>query len=246
LRLGLGFIDMRNPITEYVAFWNAYCSICKNNGLSLAPFTFPFKHRNENKKLEIYLNEPIHLKEWPQNSASKKMPVDILVDGIETIDPANNNIIKSNVSVNYFDTSKKSDKILVPMESIHYDYEEPCCVGHPVFHAQLSTTLTKNMKRSESFSRYEVKDDCLEARLKGIRIPTAHMGLISVLISLLADHSRREKKDKDVTYIPALQAILVEIRKRDNPLVCCNSLQIKMKGKDASSFQGILWYPEYA
>lgn len=253
--LGSDFTDMPSPINSYVSFWNKFKIICKANGLIVAASGMPFKEEpiGENK-FNISLPEPIYLQDWPENSASN-CKVDIVVSGIEIVDAKTSKIVKSNVSVNYFDASKRASKVLEPKESIHYDYEMPCEPGHPLFHAQLSASLI------DSFTRYTIDPPALKHRLKGIRIPTAHISLISVLIGLIADHSQRKektvmkeipdgkKKKKNVPikvlYAPALEDIIKKIRTDSYPIADCRDLYTKI-GIESSSFRSILWYPEFA
>lgn len=236
---------MKDPITPYISFWNLFRNECNKNNLSVAPYSLPFssKRDKETGAFVLALSEPIHLQNWPENSASKTKKIDILIKGTEYIDATTNFVVKSNVSVNYFDASKRDINILIPLESIHYDYEEPCEAGHPIFHAQLSAALIK--EKFDSFNRFQVKDDHMGSRLKGIRIPTAHMSLVTVLIGLVADHSPR-KKNGTAESAPVLEAILAGIKEKSFPLVCCSVLQSKMKDRDISSFKSSMWYSEYS
>jgi hypothetical protein len=194
-----------NPITSYISFWNRYTDICKSSNLQVSPARMPFQSRIIGKKYLISLNEPIYLQGWPENSASIKKKIDILVDGFELIE-SGSVIVRSNVAVNYFDTGQKLSKnVLKPLQSIHYDYSEPQ-VGHPHFHAQLSEGLIKEKDKSEAFKRYRLDPPNLDDRLKGMRIPTSHVSLISVLVGLIADHSRR---------VPALDAEKKAVHKAD-------------------------------
>lgn len=242
----------KSPINDYISFWTRYMSICNRHRLNVSPNAMPFTAKPEGCLFRVRLNEPIYLQDWLANSTSHKK-IDILLDGSEVVDPKKSVIIKSSVNVNYFDTSKKGAKVLKPLESIHYDYEDSQNAGHPIFHAQVSESLITSF--SDSFNRYRVAPVQLDGRLKGIRIPTAHMSIISVLITLIADHTGRKTKEsgikkvgnkipKQISYAPVLEEIMVEMKKRSHPMACCKKLH-EMIGKEFSSFRSLLWYPEF-
>jgi hypothetical protein len=240
---------MSNPINKYVSFWIRFLQICKDSNLAVATSKTPFRYKFiGDDKYEISLYEPIYLQDWPEQPESSKK-IDILVDGYELINVRKLKIIKSTVAVNYLDNSKRIKHTLGPLESIHYDYEETPQVGHPIFHAQLSTGLIN------SFRSFQIDPPNLDRRLKGIRIPTAHMSLITVLIGLIADHSYRENKEIELTikgkktkqtvpYAPVLGKIIKDIKGSSYPVACCKELHALI-GNDSSSFRGILWYPEF-
>lgn len=235
-----------SPITEYISFWTKYYKVCKDHRLDVAPFSLPFEVIPYDNDFLIKLKEPIHLQDWQENASSSRK-IDILVYGSEIID-AKSVILKSTVSVNYFDKPKKN--VLRLLESIHYDYAKPEA-GHPIFHAQISSDVIPERNSSDSFKRFQVDPINLKDRLKGIRIPTAHVGLICVLVALIADHTERrdeerivDGKKRAVKIAPVLEKIIKETGKSiRSPKPRCNKLH-KMITNEAFSFRSILWYPE--
>lgn len=223
---------MSDVINKYVSFWIQFQLSCLKHKLAVSKGqSFPFHSKQEDDHILITLKEPIHLIEWPQNATSKKK-VHILIEGIEKIAMPSKQIIHSTVKVNYFEVIGPPVKMqMTPLESIHYDYEEPPRTAHPLFHAQLSNDLIDGVqKRAESLRNYNFDKSALTGRLRGIRIPTAHMSIVSVLVGLIADH-----------YPKLLPEILIAINKASLPKAHCRNLYDKVN-KDSCSFASMLWY----
>ncbi len=99
----------------------------------------------------------------------------------------NSKLTQSNVKINYFrfeETSKKTKLILI--ESLHYDYENNSVslFNHPIFHCQSCNDYI-NEPFFDRECEVEVKRTFINQHL---RIPTANMDMISVLLSIAADH----------------------------------------------------------
>lgn len=223
---------MSDVINKYVSFWDQFKVGCLKYKLAFSPRqSILFVSNPVQNNILISFKEPIHLIDWPQTATSKKK-VNILIDGEEKIAVSSKHIIKSTVRVNYFEMiSPPAKKRMTPLESIHYDYEEPPMNAHPLFHAQLSNDLIDGFQNKTEFLRnYNFDKDALSGRLKGIRIPTAHMSIVSVLVGLVADH-----------YPKLLPEILDATNKASLPKANCQTLFDKINKNDCS-FASMLWY----
>ena len=106
-------------------------------------------------------------------------------------------ITQSNVQVNYFRVSS-GDGTLTLIESLHYDYEtKPGSLkNHPIYHCQICNDYIGG-----AFFGREIHY-VINARSfvhQHIRIPTANMDMISVLLSIAADHFSPSEFQKVLT-----------------------------------------------
>lgn len=222
---------MANVQTAYLGFWAKFWDLCAKAQLTVAPKTYPFKTKVLDKNTaEIYLAEPIHLRDWPWRDGSSKGGIHILVSGRETVLTKNFCVVRSQVKVNYFLLSKKT---AMPVESIHYDYD-PAQKDHPLFHAQPCGDLieTELLTGSDTFGKFVVKPKQIPHRIKTIKIPTAHIGFTSVLNGLVADHG-------NATNLADLSGLI----KNDAslPKASATSLHERLAA-DAHSFRSFAWY----
>jgi len=127
-------------------------------------------------------------------SSSGRRKIDILIDTKETFrilkgkknSPDQYKFIKSTVKVNYLelkDDGKEGELI----ESLHYDCDTEQSITHPIFHCQIDDSLIANYPSSELPLAEPTLGEGLK-RFKNVRIPTANMDLLSVMLSIMADH----------------------------------------------------------
>lgn len=219
--------DFSDARTAYSNLWSKFVLICQQSGYNVLPRQNPIDLRldDSNKNdIQMYLKKPIWLKNWPYKRMSKKK-IHIIITAKELFS-LNNFIIKeSYVHIAYFRIKQKYARVI---ECIHYDFEKPCPPGDPLFHAQASCVV-EGYKNLENFE-YKVINE-LDYRFHHLRIPTAHMHLISVLTSLVADH----------TSYSILCQLINSIKNVDLPYAeCSNLLDGIMKGK--KKFISIHWY----
>lgn len=218
----------------YSKFWLRFYAACSKGGLIISPKTLTLHFENlDPTRIVSTLKEPIFLKDWPQKAGSNKSPLQIVINSSEEISFPKLKILNSSVTVNYFELGRNGDNVAMNLlESLHYDYRDPADPGHPLFHAQLSnrTIDEEFLLRSELCKRYLIRLGTLSARLKNIRIPTAHMGLASVLVGLMADHSPSNLGD-----------VIAAVYAAKLPKPYCHGLNKKIAG-DACSFSSTHWY----
>jgi hypothetical protein len=164
---------------SYSNFWEKFRVLCRNHLPDVRTIPFVFGHVGQ--FVEMKLSSPIHLIGLSMRHSSIKR-IEVLVDANETYSGSCKEIIKSSVRVNYFQV-KPARRSLI--ESVHYDYDALTQAAHPVFHAQLGADLIAN---ATSFD-YTICSAPQLGRFGHMRIPTAHMNLSSVLISVIADHT---------------------------------------------------------
>ncbi|MBA7561045.1 hypothetical protein ES708_02679 [subsurface metagenome] len=187
----LGYSDVRAFLDR---FWIVFSTVTSQAGLPVAPRPFPFKIvylDHEQSRVIVSLKSPLHLKNWPYKAASSGTPnLHIIVDARETIDIQKSKIVHSWVQVIYYEEKPLGEDSLLPIESIHYDYKAIPAQAHPVFHAQFCHEVISddNKNRVETLRNFTILNDSFGDRYRHLKIPTAHMNLISVLLSLCADH----------------------------------------------------------
>jgi hypothetical protein len=241
----------------YRTFWASFLTRCKAVHLNVIPNDSPFEFIKTNEIIsseetvskrgrrivkeesediiQMRLTQPIHMKDWPYKACSDKERVDILIEANETFYILTGAIRTSGTFVNYFKTEEKG-LIAIPIESIHYDLERFQQEAHPIFHAQLADNIinAESRAKSDTFKKFTLKSETIKPRYGNVRIPTAHMDLISVLISLIADHSGAS----------TLKDMIKIIKKEtDFPVYDCKHLYTSIKG-DALYFRSLHWYQE--
>ena len=173
----------------YSNFWNLFLETVRKSQLVVDPEYDPFKVIINGTEAKVSLKRPIYLKNWPFKAASGKNNLHIVISATETIDLSDNKIKESGVQVIYYQQKAGKD-IIKPIESIHYDYNEFPVFAHPVFHAQFchDAVDSSQIKQIEILQDYKLITDNFGERFGHLKIPTAHMNIISVLLSLCADH----------------------------------------------------------
>lgn len=208
----------------YNSFWMKFKDICKRH--TMTQFLFDFKLVDyATSEYEMALKEPLYFREWPYKTASTNDVVDILIKATERINIDNMHIVYSNVEVAYY---KLKDGQHTLLESFHYDFDkqEP---SHPTFHVQLCCQGISGLP--QDFQRLRGNVDNRIIRHENLRIPTAHMSLISVLVSIVADHLSSQE----------LNNLIQEIRGTDNlPQVDPTRISGIVSNGD---FCSLLWYP---
>ncbi len=219
---------------KYSSFWLRFYASCSKGGLVISPKTLSLHVETlDSTKIRVSLKEPIFLKDWPQRPGSGKFPLQIVINSCEEVSFPKLKILNSTVGVDYYELGRNGDNVSMNLlESLHYDYKDPADAGHPLFHAQLSNRPINEgvLLRSELSKRYSIRLGSLSGRLKNIRIPTAHMGLASVLVGLMADHSPSNLGD-----------IIAAVNAAKLPKPYCRRLNQKIVS-DACSFSSLHWY----
>jgi hypothetical protein len=215
-----------NITSAYLNFWLKFRTATK--GYDYTPKLPQLITQSIDDSIEFSLQKPLHLIKWPYKYAStRKTKMDILISSSEFIIPENLTITKSTVQVSYF--INENDTV-EPIESIHYDFEIGQ-IDHPFFHAQMCSNLVDS-STCESFNKYSLKDIKKFKRFKCLRIPSAHMNLISVLTSIVADHLGER----------ILQELIYNIKKVQYlPKVDAQKLFNNIN-KDKKNFRSLHWY----
>ena len=164
-------------LNAYSSFSMKFMNICKGHDIS--PFIFNLVYHSGDE-YKLTLREPLYLREWPYKSGSSNDAVDILVSATERININSMQVVFSNVVVSYYKLEKAQCTLL---ESFHYDFDvqQP---RHPTFHVQSCDGGISN----QDFQRRRGTVNCRIVRHENLRIPTAHMSFISVLVCIVADH----------------------------------------------------------
>lgn len=211
--------------SAYDAFSNRFRKKCTH--LLANHWSMAFKY-DAGATVRITLIEPIFLKDWPYKTESRKH-VDILINANELVNIDNMSIIESEVHVSYFKLDNGDCNLL---ESLHYDFKEKVEPAHPIFHVQLSHeamgSLPQGFRRCRKLRKLEIP------RHQHIRIPTAHMSLVSVLVNIVADHLGSDM----------LKELISETKNIKN-LPQADSSQIFDKiSADNKNFWSLHWYAE--
>jgi len=185
--------DFQKTNGAYSNFWIKFREICLRKQAPVWPPTPPFQLSNVKQQVHLKVNNIIHLKSWPYTRVPGST-IDILIESLEVFTQESSELIHSNVLVSYYQTKNEGGPAV--LENIHYDFDKECESCHPVFHAQL-TPRSVNWRKCESFtSAYRDTSTLMKQeeagrkrkKVEGLRIPTPHMNLISVLFCLTADH----------------------------------------------------------
>lgn len=210
----------------YIAFLTRFRKKCTSPLANNPSISFNYNTATTGK---MALNEPIYLKNWPYKTASSKEFVDILIDASETVSTDDMSISESWVKVSYFKLINGECDLL---ESLHYDFKEKGEEAHPIFHVQLCHQALERLP--QDFQTCRVLRNEAISRHQHIRIPTAHMSLISVLVSIVADHLGSDM----------LKELIKETMKiGDLPRVDSSQLFDRISG-DNKNFRCFYWYPE--
>lgn len=183
-------MDRSKLASLYNNFWLKYSSAIPDNvsyePLKDSPFTVKQLNKHE---FEILIS--LDFRRLKYKSSSNRTPdTAIRIRGSKHCiydQKDNSKLTQSNVRVNYFRTEETSYKTTLSLiESLHYDYEinSDSLRNHPIFHCQSCNDYIDG----QFFGR-----QCNFKKIKTIvhqqlRIPTANMDMISVLLSIAADH----------------------------------------------------------
>jgi hypothetical protein len=158
--------------------------------------TFNYKFPDNSGKSHLQVLRPLHLRNCKTRSGTI---IDIIISFTEDFDVKDEKItIQSRVGVAYFKVNLESHTADLVL-GLHYDFEACDEAGepkprHPRFHAQVSVDVIKGEeinKVAETFT-YSVKFPASLETNEVARIPTAHMCLASVLMSIAADFFKNE------------------------------------------------------
>ena len=179
---------------------------------------------------QLEVTSTICLTDWQYKSASNQKSVTILINSLEEYDCDAEEMKKSTVQVTYFEDNTD---IATPMLALHYDFEAPAKPQHPIFHVQLGESkISNDLMNSVGFRRTINSPQALH--YSAIRIPTAHMCLSSVLLSLAADHL------KATVYTQILDTV------RKNEVIkwvsCCAPLPANQTNYPGNLYHSHQWY----
>jgi hypothetical protein len=160
------------------------------NFASYEPFLYRFPSKPEANHLSA--SRPLHLRNCKTRAGDI---VDVLVSFSEGFATKDEKItVESRVAVAYFKVDLTNNNATFVL-GLHYDFDrcdasnEPKA-GHPRFHVQVSPDVitSQQIKLIEDTFPYTCINATPSIRVSEIaRIPTAHMCLASVLVSLAAD-----------------------------------------------------------
>lgn len=169
----------------YLTLWERFKAVAEEAGLVTKAFQGNgFVATNKDKKVTV--SAFIYLPEWPYKAVSDKKKIHILLQSRETYDLKTSEIISSTVQIGYFDIG--ANKEVTSLLQLHYDFETPVAIAHPVFHVQLGTTKWPEDKCMDV--RFPNPNEIIESSslYSNARIPTPHMGFGAALLALAADH----------------------------------------------------------
>jgi hypothetical protein len=172
-------------IRSYRETWGRFQKICQAAGAVAKPSNGSTIKLVVDTPREIAVSSLLLLSNWRYKATSTRLkPISVLVRSKEHYVRASESMVKSTVQVMYL-TIKGEEA--TPLLAMHYDFESPTQVAHPVFHAQMGES---------DFSKEELQEINLRANIlpsknalySNVRIPTPCMNLGSVLLGLAADH----------------------------------------------------------
>jgi hypothetical protein len=189
---------------------------------------------------KFYLSEPLKLRcdiqrgnDLANGLAIEEGEIEILISPEETIAVTHSwTTIKSTVEVAYVlntYTAAPSELLI----GVHYDFENDAMgepkPGHPLFHASLTTKL---FNLSPLLGAANVSDKRMRG-MPSMRLPTAHMSFVSVLLNTAADRFTPENFD----------TFLGEVRgKTPFPFMANTNFQARLV-QNQSGMRSCVWYP---
>lgn len=213
----------------YQTFWAAFALHCKSLG------DIKGNPRATRDADGATLDCLIFLKGWPYKSVTgrRTRQLDIVVRAVEKFSKRSWRVQKSDVHVLYLQPSLEGEAKVI--QNIHYDFQENPDSAHPVFHAQFGNKMIEDFDKFPEISlpsnfRLDPTDD---KAYKNLRIPTAHMGLASVLFSLAADHLEHDVFE---VFAQSTSKCLESI-----PDAECDSLRANAKS-DSFTYKSMHWY----
>ena len=140
-----------------------------------------FQPKTTGKLMEIAL-KPI----WLKSIGMRGESYEIFIQGKEVVDLSSSTIIKSNISVSYFE---KKGKVMTSRQAVRYDFHpDTGGKGEPIFHAQVGSIKQEivGIENTECF-RGCTHVEALGKYIQSIRIPTPFLGFFGVMYGILAD-----------------------------------------------------------
>jgi len=120
-------------------------------------------------------------------SSPKTKRIDILVQSTEKyVRDTDFQLTNSCVRVAYCNHGQKHDEVQTVL-ALHFDFDSKVDSAHPIFHVQHGPYDFPPLILDSIGFRKKIIPSSV-ATMPSIRIPTAHMGLVSVLLLLAADH----------------------------------------------------------
>jgi hypothetical protein len=183
----------------YSTFWQQYTNALPKSvsydPMNESPFKVTQVHAGEfNVSLRADFNR------LKYKSSGHKQDIAVRIEGRKRcrfeID-GESKITQSNMQLSYFRVSS-GDGTLTLIESLHYDYEtnRESLKNHPIYHCQICNDYIDG-----AFFGREIQYVTNARSLvhQHIRIPTANMDMISVLLSMAADHCSPSEFQKVLT-----------------------------------------------
>jgi hypothetical protein len=251
----MGKITKHQLEDDYREFWTRFKQHCMRNHLPYSPPSeLPFSVTEKDSNLfQVEISPPIYLPGWPEDGereantpsdgAGSVPPkgakvIDILIYGSETVDMQTGKMRWSEIHAEYYSVQSTKAVTAYPRELIRYDFKAPQRPAHPVFHAQRTafpccgdeTILQKNSHIK--WEKVETKGGWTP--VGALKIPTAHMCAVSVLVSVCADHNSRA----------AFGVFFKELLTNRHKAPCADAVAMdKHALRTWKSWESLAWYP---
>ena len=175
-------------LKAYRTFWSEFQKVCNAAGAIAKPSdgsSIQIDENDTNAK-QIVIDALCHFPEWRYKPSTTSGRIQILVQSREIYLRAEDQISRSNVQVLYLQPSRNATA--QSLLALHYDFEVPVPRAHPVFHAQFGTGRFPPEKLQAIGFRSTITPPPKATLYSCVRIPTACMNFVSVLVGLAADH----------------------------------------------------------
>ncbi|HEL4105873.1 TPA: hypothetical protein UM350_000481 [Stenotrophomonas maltophilia] len=152
----------------------------------------------------------------PERAKYRNERIFIVAKGRISVCAADTKTIRTkdfSTEVAYFRRQDDADKNVMKLDHVfgaHFDYA-PSHKGHPIFHAQMNDLDALKSAVAEAH-RVPTDDgsNYMSCILRNVRLPTAQMDILSLMLQLAADHLIYEKSQPD--QMKALKDLAAQIR----------------------------------
>lgn len=187
---------------QFERFWDTLSgqvgSIPNRNAENI--FTIEYDTGSETISLETEDGVAVQFQQVPNRIENHSRVVDVCIQVKQTFGIANEDtqqleILKSQVSVTYLDTTedRRGEDVEV-QRGLRFEFDYPPQKNHPVFHAHYDSRCLDSGFLSSEYDTTLNDDD--RANLDYPRIPSAPMDFLSVVQLILHDHIPSEMTDE--------------------------------------------------
>jgi len=187
---------------QFRRFWNTFKGSIGSVSDRTAEDIFKFEVDPESETISLETQDgvAVQFQQIPNSSDNQSRVVDVCVQvkqtfGVADVDAHQLEILKSQVSVNYLDTTdaRRGEDVDVQC-GLRFEFDHPPQENHPVFHAHYDVRcLDSGFLANE----YETTlNDNERPNLDYPRIPSAPMDFLSVIQLILHDHTPDEMTDE--------------------------------------------------